>query len=247
LSENYELLCASKDALELFERQLPTGPGGNGHVKEWLDDNRRVRDEVLKLIERVFLTDGSLAPRIVAFSSVESGAGSTWICAHVGKELVTQIEGTVCMIDFNPHSQSLHRYFEIDAAASPVVHAMPHMPGEDGAYPVQGNDLWLLSGSPIIRSDAGSKNLSRLKANLSKLCRKFHYVLLDLPPVNDSADALTLGRLTDGMILVLAAHSTHKAAALRAKQNLDALDIKLLGAVLNRRTFPIPQSIYSRL
>jgi Mrp family chromosome partitioning ATPase len=68
-----------------------------------------------------------------------------------------------------------------------------------------------------------------------------------MPPLNQYADAMALGQLTDGVVLVLEANSTRKESALKAIESLRAAQIEVLGAVLNKRTFPIPESVYRRL
>ena len=49
------------------------------------------------------------------------------------------------------------------------------------------------------------------------------------------------------MVLVLEAGKTRKQVAVRAKQELEEAGGKLLGVVLNRRKFYIPEWIYKRL
>jgi Mrp family chromosome partitioning ATPase len=61
------------------------------------------------------------------------------------------------------------------------------------------------------------------------------------------ADAIALGQLSDGIVLVLEAESTRREAALIAVEHLRSSNVPILGAVLNKRTFPIPHSIYKRL
>src|SRR5271168_3118324 len=71
-----------------------------------------VQDEVMKLVQRVFiLPGGAKAPEAVAFCSVERGAGCTWVCAHASEVLADQISGSVCVVDANFRSPSLHDYF----------------------------------------------------------------------------------------------------------------------------------------
>jgi len=48
-------------------------------------------------------------------------------------------------------------------------------------------------------------------------------------------------------VLVLEANATRKDAARRVKEILDAANVRVLGVVLNNRTFPIPDAIYQRL
>ena len=48
-------------------------------------------------------------------------------------------------------------------------------------------------------------------------------------------------------MLVLEANATRREAAFRVSEHLRASQIRVLGAVLNKRTFPIPESLYRRL
>jgi Mrp family chromosome partitioning ATPase len=49
------------------------------------------------------------------------------------------------------------------------------------------------------------------------------------------------------VVLVLKANSTRKDRARSAVQDLNNAKVRVLGAVLNQRTFPIPDSIYNKL
>jgi len=46
---------------------------------------------------------------------------------------------------------------------------------------------------------------------------------------------------------VLEANATRRESALRIAETLRATQIRVLGAVLNKRTFPIPEGLYNRL
>ena len=74
---------------------------------------------------------------------------------------------------------------------------------------------------------------------------EFNYVLFGAK-ITDSAAPL-FGKACDGAVLVLTANLTRREAALRAREILLSWNVKLLGAVLNNRTFPVPESIYRRL
>jgi Mrp family chromosome partitioning ATPase len=47
--------------------------------------------------------------------------------------------------------------------------------------------------------------------------------------------------------LVVQANSTHREAARKAKESLASANVRLLGAVLNKRTFPIPEFLYRKI
>ena len=61
------------------------------------------------------------------------------------------------------------------------------------------------------------------------------------------ADAVAIGQLTDGLVLVREAGTTRRESAQAVAANLRLSKVPILGAVLNKRTYPIPESIYKRL
>ncbi|MGH9773810.1 MAG: hypothetical protein ACRD50_02560 [Candidatus Acidiferrales bacterium] len=86
-----------------------------------------------------------------------------------------------------------------------------------------------------------------LRNRIKELRAAFNSTLIDLPPVNHSADALALGQMADGVVMVIGAHSTRREVAQRAKQIWEAANVRLLGAVLNRKRFPIPEKLYRKI
>jgi Mrp family chromosome partitioning ATPase len=72
-------------------------------------------------------------------------------------------------------------------------------------------------------------------------------VLIDSPALSLCNDGILLGRATEGVVLVLKAHSSRRDSARKAIKDLQNAEVRILGAVLNQRTFPIPQKIYDLL
>jgi Mrp family chromosome partitioning ATPase len=108
-------------------------------------------------------------------------------------------------------------------------------------------NAWLLSCGSLGPGSLDLLNSRHMKARFDELRAQFDYLLIDAPSLSRYADATALGRFTDGLVLVLEANSTRKETALNVMENLRAAQIPVLGAVLNKRTFPIPESLYRRL
>ena len=72
-------------------------------------------------------------------------------------------------------------------------------------------------------------------------------MVISAPPVNLCPDAILFGQFSDGVVLVLKANSTRRATALKVKESFEASNVRLLGAVLNDRTFPIPEALYRKM
>lgn len=75
----------------------------------------------------------------------------------------------------------------------------------------------------------------------------FDTVLWDVPPITVAPTALILGRLVDGVILLLQAHRTRRAVAEHVAMRVKEGGGKLLGVVLNRSHSFIPDWIYRLL
>ena len=86
-----------------------------------------------------------------------------------------------------------------------------------------------------------------MRARAAELRKEFDFVIVDAPPMARYADAIALGKLSDGVVMVIEAESTRREAARVAVGNLRSSGIPVLGAVLNKRTFPIPERIYHKL
>jgi hypothetical protein len=90
-------------------------------------------------------------------------------------------------------------------------------------------------------------NVALLRSRLGQLRREFDYAVIHAEPVGESDSAALLAHLTDGVVLAVEAHRTRRMTAIRIREHLVAANARLLGVVLQDRTFPIPQKIYRRL
>ena len=71
--------------------------------------------ETFKLVQRLFLADGAMAPRAVMFCAVEQRSEDSWICARVAELLASHAQASsVCAIDANLATPSLHAYFDVE-------------------------------------------------------------------------------------------------------------------------------------
>jgi hypothetical protein len=64
-------------------------------------------DEMLHLVNQVFFSSKSSAPRVVAFSGIGSEGNSWSACARTAKLLAQQSSRTVCVVDGNLESKKL--------------------------------------------------------------------------------------------------------------------------------------------
>ena len=206
-----------------------------------------VREEISKLVMNLFLLPGTQGPRHVVFAGMETGAGCSWMCARVGEVLASQINGTVCVVDCNLRHPCLHHEFAISNHFGLSDSLLQSGAVHQYARQSSRKNLWLLSCGSTIDNWHEQVTSETLRMRLMELRAQFDYVLMDVAPMNAGNDCIVLGKSADGVVLVLKANSTRRENTQGALKELKAANIPILGAVLNQRTFPIPDKIYNWL
>ncbi len=203
------------------------------------------QEEITRLIQRVFRVPD--APRSVLFAGIDPGDGCTSVCAATAENLASTAPGSVCVVDANLRNPSLHRYFEIGNSAGLAEALVQPGPVHNFAQHISGTNLWVVTSGSGIANAQGQLGSDAMRARMAELNQAFDHVLVDSPALNRSSDALLLGRLVDGMLLVLQSNATRRETARTVISGIRNANVNLLGAVLNKRTFPIPQNLYDRL
>lgn len=245
MSRNFELLERASKDLEAFApitAPIPTAE----RVSPPLDARSLSREELAKLVQRVFLLDHG-GRRVVVFTGVENGTGCTSVCAGAAEALAKQVDAPVCVVDANLRRPMLHVCFGTENLQGLSEAILTARPVHSFIQKLPGRNLWLLPCGRMASQLTAAMNTEHLQARLNELRKEFAYVLIDSPAVNEYTDAILLGRLSDGAVLVLESNTTRRQVARIAKEDLESAHVRVLGAVLNKRTFPIPQFLYDRL
>lgn len=93
------------------------------------------------------------------------------------------------------------------------------------------NLMLLPSGTlPPVPSDVLSSQ--RMTDVIGVLKARAHYILFDAPPVLAATDAALLGAKLDGVVLVVRVGATRRDQTARARQALERVHVRVLGAVM---------------
>ncbi|PYX90275.1 MAG: hypothetical protein DMG68_02390 [Acidobacteria bacterium] len=200
------------------------------------------RRQLSQLVQHVFFPGWPRPSRQIVVSSVDQLARSAEVCARIAHAMAKDLPGTVCAVEAALVSPGLEQYMapESQSQAEKVGAVHPN------CVRVHEN-LWLLTLNAFLRAGYDHAKVVWLRSRLSELRREFDYTIIHAAAISVSSDVMLLGQLSDGVILVLEAHSTRRAAARSARESLYDANVRLLGLVLNQRTFPVPEAIYSKL
>ncbi|MGP0018968.1 MAG: CpsD/CapB family tyrosine-protein kinase [Candidatus Sulfotelmatobacter sp.] len=255
MSKNFELLQ------ELLKRELRETPPGLGSAEVAFQGSEAEQNthhgssdldavgqqECFRLVQRIFLGQSENPFRAIVFAGIDRGNGCSRICVEAARILAANTSGSVCLVDANLRTPSLPGFLGIPDTGGLVRSLLEEGGIRSFAKQLEPSNLWLLSGGTLKPESHSLLNSDRLKARMLELRKEFDYILIDSPALNLYADALTLGRIADGVVVVLQADSTRRESALKGLQTLREAHIEVLGAVLNRRTFPIPHFVYRKL
>lgn len=175
---------------------------------------------------------------VVALTSANRREGVTYVTRAVVNELARSESNSVAQINarflrklYEPTAESLRDSMERAASEKQPCEIGP----SNKALPIQERPgRW--EGSWQYRRDC-----------IALLRREFDYAVIDCPSLRESGDALSVAPFVDGIVLVVEANRTRAEQVRHAERNIENAQGKLLGHVLNKRTYDVPGWIYHRL
>lgn len=152
-------------------------------------------------------------------------------------------------MDGNLRAPSLQRLLEGMNGVSQSMSEDPTSSGKDLSTSVwkliQANDNLDVLVSLQHEIDPGNVFGGKVFGEFLKRARsRYDLIAIDSPPLSASSAATIIATKADGVILVIEAERVRREVIQRAVTQLEDAGAHLLGVVLNKRRFPIPNFIY---
>ncbi len=211
-------------------------PGGETDLEPApdLDLMGEEREEIARLVNKLFLIPGTSTARVVAMAGIEPGDGCTWMTGYVAKFLASHVNRPVCVVDANLANPSLHRSFAVEPSEGFAEALQSYEPIRRFGQQVWCKNLFLITAGQESSNWQALLASDRMRARLAELRAEFEYVIFDVPPLSDGNTSAALGSLVDGVVMVLRANSTRRELAKKAVDDLGEAHTRILGAVLNQ-------------
>jgi Mrp family chromosome partitioning ATPase len=199
------------------------------------------RGETHKLIQHLFLTANSVAPRVVVFCGVDGTMGREFICAQSAELMANLKQVSVCAVDANVGSPSFHSYFDVAnerGLSAALVESGPVMDFTEQIG--RGRLRVMAAGQPSLGLNSGKvPATAKLAARLRELRAGFDYVLVNAPPATRDSITGYLSSLADGVALIVEPSFTPRQATRDVKEEIEAAGGRVLGVVLHRRALSL--------
>ncbi|WP_138494821.1 CpsD/CapB family tyrosine-protein kinase [Paenibacillus pinistramenti] len=165
-------------------------------------------------------------------TSSEPGEGKSTVAANLA--VTYALAGQrVALIDANLRKPVLHRTFAQLNGWGLVSVLNGQCALKDAIYDTEIDQLKLIPSGPVPHNPTDLILSNVMRSALAELKERFDLILFDSPPVLTFPDAQILSMHCDGVILVVRSGKLKQPAAAKAKRDLEHVNARIVGAVLN--------------
>jgi capsular exopolysaccharide synthesis family protein len=210
----------------------------NGVPHNFTEAFRSIRTNVL-------FASAEPGSKSVVVTSTGPGEGKTVVAANLGITLAAAGQ-RVLVVDADMRRPKLHELFRLKLEPGLSNVLVGDGKASDAVKKVPVPNLWVMAAGKHPPNPAELLGSKRFREFLASLGQHFEWVVFDSPPVMAVTDAPVVAHLTTGVVFVVGAEMTSRAAAKAALDHLDAAKAKYVGAVLNKVDLKRNAYYYSR-
>lgn len=204
------------------------------------------QNSYIDLKERLFqsLNGSVVGGYVIGVTSYKRREGVSTVAANLSKAIGNRQAGKVIVIDANTAYPSLHKMLGVGLSPG-LTDVIRTRSAKDvlkqtyniGVIPA-GQDEECLTDEIM---------WERFKNLLSECKKRYAVTIIDIPSLEQGTIASKISTACDGLIMVIESEKLRLEVARNWCKQLDARNVKTIGAVLNKRRFYIPKWIYKAL
>jgi len=187
----------------------------------------------------LFSKTGDL-PSCVLITSPGEGEGKTTLAVSLSAAEAQLEDARVLLINADLRTRSPHEIFTPKDNRNEVKGLIDFLNGhasiEEIIYPTTMSNLFMIPGGGHPLNPAELLQSKRMKMLLQHCREEGFHIIIDAPPVLPVADAVIVGSMVDGVLLVVGAKQTTSEACRLAVQRLSISGAKILGIVMQKTT-----------
>lgn len=207
------------------------------------------RHQLEKLKGALALEKDLQESKAILFCSYNEGEGSSTVAANFAGCLAQDRALHTILVDANTRNRNKISGYTFKASSSGLgfyemicdQRGAEKIPG-----PSENSGFTFLPCGMVRHHPAQVFDHALFKIFVARAKQLYDVVLFDSSPLGKHYDAIVLASSLDGVILVVEAERTTSYELKRAHKMLQEKNIPVLGAILNKRRFPIPRLVFER-
>jgi protein-tyrosine kinase len=203
-------------------------------------------EQIYRMVRQIFFAPSSKSPKQIVFSAIEEGTDVAGICMQAAEALSLMVAASVAVVEasaFAPDARDICQSGGNDGHEQ----TRRQLEGLRHASAQLSLNLWSVPGTVLWGGNTLPGSPRWIQGRLAELRLNFEFALIHASPIGQFSETALLSQSSDGVVLVLEANITRRAAALKVKEMLRMAKVRILGSVLSGRTYPVPESIYRRI
>lgn len=166
-------------------------------------------------------------------TSAAPGEGKSSVLANLAVTMA-QGERRVILVDADLRRPHLHEIFGLPNDRGLTTMIVEETALDDPPLIKSGVDnLWLIPSGPLPPNPADILGSRRMEEAITRLKSRADVILFDAPPIVAVTDGAVLGTKVDGVLLVVRAGRTRRDHVQQARELLERVHVRIVGAVLS--------------
>lgn len=170
--------------------------------------------------------------KTILVTSSDKNEGKTTTVSNLAVSFAN-LNKKVLIIDCDLRNPSIHKMFKINN-----IYGLTDILAKDRAVDkciqeTELENLYVLTAGATPPNPAEILSSEKMKNLIEDLKNIYDYIFIDTPPIGLVTDAGVLSSFIDGVVLVVKSESIEKKYLEETKKKLDAVDARILGAILN--------------
>ncbi|RPJ48851.1 MAG: polysaccharide biosynthesis tyrosine autokinase [Candidatus Latescibacterota bacterium] len=192
-------------------------------------------------------TLGGITGKAIVFASSVEGEGTTTVIAEYAASLGGTKDRAALLVDANFRAPRLHEFFGVPNEKGLADVLLGTADLASAAIPIGEEQLHLLPTGVTTTTPGALLTFTRLTRFLAEAKQRYALVLIDAPPIISYTETTILASVADGLALVVESERTKREIVKRARDTIEETKGNILGVVLNRRRYVIPEFLYRYL
>lgn len=168
----------------------------------------------------------------IAITSATPNEGKTTSAFYLAKSYI-EIGKKVVLIDCDLRKASLRKFFTVREKTTGISDFLSQQT-QDFLYETSEENLYVIFAGKVPPNPTELLTGSMFEKLIETLKQEFDIIIIDTSPMSAGINATIVGRVVDGIVLVIRNNFVKKHTVQRVKKELERNDCRVVGAVLNR-------------
>ncbi len=171
--------------------------------------------------------------RVIGITSAGSGEGKSTTALNLGY-MLAETDKKVLLLDADMRLPTVAQRLELKSAPG-LSNVLAGLSKGEKVLQNSGiqQNLRVIAAGDIPPNPSELLGSEKMQMALAVFSQHFDYIVIDLPPVNEVADALVVSKMIDGLLMVVCQNKATRGSVEEAMRQLKYAEAKILGFVMS--------------